>query len=209
MIHIAPPPMTAREVAALRARRAELSDQLISAQSRRKQISEELRTAQGANRVGLEQRLIVLDRRIVQLEEDIATTGQQLTDAPAGLESSSVAAATFLGLEAGQVTGISIVFILAVLMPLAIARARHVWKRATSPALPKPEILTSMAHRLERLENALDTVAIEVERIAEGQRFVARVLASGADAAAVGAGQRPADPLRAAPPQAGIARGQG
>lgn len=33
------------------------------------------------------------------------------------------------------------------------------------------------AKRLERMEQAIDAVAVEVERISEGQRFVTRVLA--------------------------------
>jgi len=31
-------------------------------------------------------------------------------------------------------------------------------------------------HRLERIERAIDTVAVEVERLGEGQRFTARLL---------------------------------
>ena len=34
-----------------------------------------------------------------------------------------------------------------------------------------------VAHRLERMEQAIEAVAVEVERISEGQRFVTRVLA--------------------------------
>lgn len=35
--------------------------------------------------------------------------------------------------------------------------------------------------RFERLEHAVDTIAVEVERISEGQRFLTRVLAERAD----------------------------
>ena len=31
-------------------------------------------------------------------------------------------------------------------------------------------------HRLERIEHAIDAMAVEVERIAEGQRFVTKLL---------------------------------
>ena len=104
-------PMTQADVAALRARREELSNQLQSVASRRKSVADRLRTADGADRVGLEQRLRVLDQRIVQLESDIAETGQQLTSAPAGLVASTAVPSDFPGgLSSGQVTGISIVF---------------------------------------------------------------------------------------------------
>jgi hypothetical protein len=41
------------------------------------------------------------------------------------------------------------------------------------------EVLSRIETRLERLEHAVDTTAIEVERLAEGQRYAARVLATG------------------------------
>jgi len=37
--------------------------------------------------------------------------------------------------------------------------------------------LDEIAARLGELDHAIDTIAVEVERISEGQRFVARVLA--------------------------------
>lgn len=38
--------------------------------------------------------------------------------------------------------------------------------------------LAEIAERLARLENSVDATALEVERIAEGQRFTTRLLAS-------------------------------
>lgn len=40
-----------------------------------------------------------------------------------------------------------------------------------------PKELRDVAERLARLEQAVDTVAVEVERVAEAQRFAARLLA--------------------------------
>jgi predicted TPR repeat methyltransferase len=37
--------------------------------------------------------------------------------------------------------------------------------------------LTEIAERLGRLDNAVDSMAVEVERISEGQRFVTKLLA--------------------------------
>src|SRR5512141_2989385 len=78
-----PVPMNGREVAALRTQRNELSNQLISASNRRHDLSTELNSAPvGPSRTGLEQRIEVLDKRILQLESDIASTGRQLSSAP-------------------------------------------------------------------------------------------------------------------------------
>ncbi|MCC6771265.1 MAG: hypothetical protein IT360_08645 [Gemmatimonadaceae bacterium] len=47
--------------------------------------------------------------------------------------------------------------------------------------------------RLERIEQAIEAMAIEVERISEGQRFVTKLLAErSTDAPALGAGMRDA-----------------
>jgi tetrahydromethanopterin S-methyltransferase subunit G len=43
--------------------------------------------------------------------------------------------------------------------------------------VPDSAGLAEMQQRLERIEQAVDAMAVEVERIAEGQRFVTRLLA--------------------------------
>ena len=60
-----------------------------------------------------------------------------------------------------------------VLFPLARAWARRIENRGAPPA----PLRTDVAERLERIERAVESIAVEVERISEGQRFVTRVLA--------------------------------
>ncbi len=177
-------PTTVGQIEALRARREELSDQLISASGRRKSLAEEVKTASGANKVGLEQRIGVLDQRIVQLESDIATTGRQLTNAPAlgTATEDPTAPRAFDIFSPAQFTALSIVFTVLVFFPLAIAAARLMWKRAKQP-VTVPAIQGEAAQRLERLEQSVEAVAIEVERISEGQRFVTRLLSAAPQAA--------------------------
>lgn len=192
---LARPPQTARELRALEQRRSELSDQLISVTNRRGELVREMAGASGANLAGLEGRLQVLDARIVQLETDIATSGQLLAAAPANLaaQSSDVGGLNG-GLENGQVTAIAIVGTMFIGFPLAIAMARLIWKRATAPA---PRLPQETTQRLERMEHAVDAIAIEVERVSEGQRFLTRLFTeSNGAAAALAAGQRAAEPLR-------------
>lgn len=64
-------------------------------------------------------------------------------------------------------------FTLVVLMPLSIAFARRIWRRSTTAvaALP-PELI----ERLNRMESAVESTALEVERIGEGQRFLTRLM---------------------------------
>jgi hypothetical protein len=166
-------PTTAAQVDALRAMRTELSNQLNSAVGRRKDVAKQLLTATDAAKLGLEQRLAVLDNRIAQLEIDISESGRQLTSAGAMITGTE--APRFEGLlSSGQVTGISIVFTIFVLAPLAMAYARRMLKRTGPP--PAPSLSGADAQRLERMEQAIDAIAIEIERVSEGQRFVTQVM---------------------------------
>jgi hypothetical protein len=50
--------------------------------------------------------------------------------------------------------------------------------------------------RMVRMEQAIDSIAIEIERVSEGQRFVTRLLAEGKTPAQVGASQPVAERVR-------------
>ncbi len=170
--------MTRADFEALLAKKKELSNQLISAQGRREDVAQSIQSAEGASRAGLEQRLQVLDNRLAQLETDIGSNGQALASAPAALvaeQSVDGGNANSGPLGPGQITAISIVFTVAVMMPLAFAAARSILRRAARPA-PSAQMLESAA-RLERMEHAIDAVAVEMERVSEGQRFVTQLLA--------------------------------
>lgn len=166
--------LTRRDVAALREQRQELSDQLISASNRRSSVAKQLNgVPPGPARSGLEQRIGVLDNRIAQLEADIATTGRQLTSASAGLAETASEPWKF-ALNSENVMVISNVFIIFVLAPMALAAARMMWKR--SNRIPVTPGSAENARKLDQLQQAVDTIAIEVERVSEGQRFVTRLL---------------------------------
>jgi hypothetical protein len=60
----------------------------------------------------------------------------------------------------------------AIGIPIARAYARRIERGPGEPVMP-PEMKT----RLERMEQALDSIAIEVERISEAQRFTTKLLA--------------------------------
>ena len=56
---------------------------------------------------------------------------------------------------------------------LAFGVASRLLRRLSSTPTPAPSLDD---RRLERLEQAVDTIAIEVERISESQRFIAKLL---------------------------------
>lgn len=195
----APQTWTVEGVMGLRARREELSNQLSSAQSRRGDIARQLQSSrlQGQARTGLEQRLTVLDARIARLEQDIDRVGQQLASAPGELLAGTVPPVPInhFGPSPGQITAISIVFTVGVLAPLSVAIARGMLRRMSRPA-QLPETRETNA-RLENLERGLEAVAIEIERMSEGQRFVTKLLSEGS-ARPLEVNQRAAQALRAA-----------
>jgi hypothetical protein len=83
-----------------------------------------------------------------------------------------------------QVVDISIAFFLTMAfiivgLPLARAFARRMDRRATGPAQIPGEVTTQLA----QLNQAVDAIAVEVERISEGQRFTTRLLSEQRDAA--------------------------
>jgi hypothetical protein len=177
-------------VAAIRSARSELSSQLNSATERRSRLVEELRGTDGQVRAGLEQRIAVLDERIVQLEKDIATTGRQLSDARAFVATTEPARSDpqSFRLDEDMVAGVGTVLLFVFLAPVALAWARMWWRR--SGRTPQPRADAESTARLERIEQAVDAIAIEVERVSESQRYQARLLNEGQAGPAFGQGAR-------------------
>lgn len=91
-----------------------------------------------------------------------------------------------------QAVDISIAFfiMLAVIIigwPLARAMGRRLERRADMPALPDAAI----AGQLQRIEQAVEAMSIEIERISESQRFMAKLQGGAvADRSALGGGER-------------------
>ena len=85
---------------------------------------------------------------------------------------------------------ISVVGLIFVGFPLAIAFARLLWKRGNRVEAPAPSQLPAdSTRRFDQLEQAVDAIAIEVERISENQRYLTKLLSEPRQTAAVGAGR--------------------
>ena len=185
-------PRTVAELRALRAERKEISSQLENVGARRARLSASLGGKTGVDRAGVEARIGVLDKRMLQLESQLDQTGQQLAMAPGAL-TSAADAREFTRMDPDAVAALGAVFMIFVLAPIAFAAARMMWKRTNRPvaaALPD-----EASKRLERLEQGMDAIAIEIERVSEGQRFVTRLL-SDAHGAPLPVSQRIAEQSR-------------
>jgi len=181
-------PKTSAEVRELLLQRRELSEQLNSVASRRQSLSVQIRIApDGASRTGLEDRLRLLDQRILRLESDIDGIGRQLASAPAELVAGTEIRPPQGGgddWEEGLAFGALFAFlgVARFIKKKRLRRGRH-----PAPAAAA-QLPAESAQRLERLEHGVEAIAIEVERISEGQRFVTRLLSEAQ--APVGASHR-------------------
>jgi hypothetical protein len=170
----------------VRAQREELREQLSNLEEKRRELAQELRTKDGTDRAGIERRIAEIDQRISEVDKQLATADLQVAKAsaipgavvpdppePPRPPDYSEAVAIMGGM-----------FTLCVLFPLTIAYARRLWRRGALTVAELPKVL---AERLTRLDQAVDAIAIEVERISEGQRFMTKVMTEGG-ARALGAG---------------------
>lgn len=176
-------PRTRAEIAALISQRQAISDQLENVSDRRRGLAEELAgTPDEVARKGLEDRIQVLDHRILQLESDLDATSRQIAAAPANIVATTEAGmsppntddATYQGMLMG---GLGVLGVCAVVF---FSNRRRWRRRATA----NPSGMSSdSAQRLERLEQGMEAIAIEIERISEGQRFVTKLLSQSDQAA--------------------------
>jgi len=81
--------------------------------------------------------------------------------------------------DPGEVIGIlgSLTIIGAVLFPIARALGRRIEGKPQVAQIP-----AGTDARLDRIEHAVEAIAVEVERISEGQRFTTKLLAERAAA---------------------------
>jgi len=172
---------------AKKAVRDELQDQWERLRSTRSSVAsaarEENRTS--ADIAGLEKRMAQLDERIVDMEKQIATADVQVAQAagvPTATEEPFRPRDNTPDWEAVFAGGAFLSF--ALLFPFVIAFSRRIWRRSAKVVVTLPPEVGS---RIQAMEDALESVAVEVERIGEGQRFMTQALSESPRALGMGA----------------------
>jgi hypothetical protein len=166
---------------ALRAQRDVLGDQLRSLEDKRGGLRRELTQNQAQNpvdRAGLEKRLTELDGRISEVEKQISASDAAVSKAaavPGSIVEHPRVNPSGVPDEAWILAGM---FIVVVLLPLSLAFARRIWRRSSPAPIPA---LTGVEQRLAAIEQSVESVALEVERIGEGQRFVSQLIGERSD----------------------------
>jgi hypothetical protein len=178
---------------AARAQREELSHQLERLEEKRRDLAQDLRQgADGGNREGIERRISEIDQRISDIEKQIAAADLAVAKAaaiPGAVVERPDPPPDPREDQAEMAAMVGSMFIFFVLFPIAIAYARRLWRRSAAAVSELPKVI---AERMTRLDQAVDAIAIEVERISEGQRFLTKVMTDNAGRA-IGAG--PAQPI--------------
>lgn len=156
--------------------RKELRNQLDRLEDQRRDLRNELRSEEltGAERPGLETRLKETDSRILSIEQLLAEA--DLAVAKAAAVPGAIVPPPPPPPRTGppdEVFVIPIVFTIFVLMPIAVAYARRIWKKSSVAPAPLPP---AFVDRIDQMGQAMDSMALEVERIGEGQRFLTRVM---------------------------------
>jgi hypothetical protein len=199
-------PQTRAELEAMGARRGELQSQLRDAENRRLNLAAQLDATPGDARRPVLERLATLDQRITQIEREVLQMDEAISTAMANpriaqgevrvqpehsappppppppsehapaMEGVMVVPSHSPGfavngrqVAAGGLFAVSLAFLAAwVAWRLALRRLRREGIGGPDPA------------HMSRLQQSVDAIALEVERISENQRYVTKVLNQGA-----------------------------
>jgi hypothetical protein len=157
----------------LRAIRDELSSQRQTLANRRDAISRSYEGATGANREGIGSRLTVLDNNIITLENQIADVGARMANAKPS--TGTLDSQNSNGWTSDKVANFGFSIFLATALVTAYVMRRFARRRMLRT--PQPTLGQGVSNeRLERIEQAVDTIAVEIERVSENQRFMTRLM---------------------------------
>jgi hypothetical protein len=170
-----------------KAQRQELRNQLNDLEGTRNAIAGQLEDmpASSPERKPLETRLTDVDSRITSVDQRLAANAVDISKAaaiPGAVVEPPPEIRQGPPEEAWVLGGL---FMILVFFPLSVAFARRIWRRSAVAVAGVPR---EIGERLQRMEQAVEATAEEVERIGEGQRFLTRLFTEGEGPRAIGAG---------------------
>ena len=156
--------------------RDELGNQMERLKDERRDIANRLRSEEPlstADKAGLEKRLTTVDGRIEVLDAQIAGVDAQVASAAAVPGAIVERPPEPRHGPPEEVFVLGGMFIVVAILPLSIAFARRIWRRSAAAVSALPH---DIVERFTQIDQAVESIAVEVERIGEGQRFITRVL---------------------------------
>lgn len=163
----------------LRQMLGELRSQRSDYANRRSNLGDSYENATGANKEAMGDRLKTVDQIIIRYENEMARVGGAIVARGGGTETQPPPGPIPNGyMSEDDAAGMAFGFSFATLI-LAVFFTRRFMRRKYAGAVPlgrqQPNLIASN-ERLERIEQAVDSIAIEVERVSENQRFMTRLM---------------------------------
>jgi hypothetical protein len=161
---------------AFRAQREQLHEQLRALENKRSELIQNLQESNlvAADRSGLEKRVVEIDGRISDVDKQIAASDAEVA------RSAAVPGAAIQPPQPprpgppDEAYALGALFVVVAFLPLSIALARRIWRRSAAVTV---HMTNQLSERMSSIERGIEAVAVEVERIGEGQRFVTQLLA--------------------------------
>jgi exonuclease VII large subunit len=182
-------PQTRAELNGLVAKRSELERQLEQLTERRQELFRQRQSMGRQEGQGHDNRIALIDDQTTQIEREVlqlntaiaqgtatvAASGDEFTATtrPSGRELRNEVRSAVEDAVVGTLFG-SAAGMLAIYVVWRGIR-RWVWKKKPAPAVAAHAV-PDQSPRLEQLQQSVDVIALEVERISEAQRFLAKVL---------------------------------
>ena len=168
-------PTAAQMLKAAKAVREAVGTQARQLQDKRSDLSRQLRDArvEDVDRAGLEARLKTIDLRIIEVDQQIAVADANIQKA-ASVPGAIVEEPPYH--RPGpppEAYGVAAFGIFVIGFPIAFAYARRIWRRSGKVTVTLPP---DVATRMQAMEEAIESIAVEVERVGEGQRFMTQAL---------------------------------
>ena len=161
----------------LKSRQEVFSNQVEELTDRRDNLASELRQKNGADLEGAEARLKALDAQLQQAEADLNAVTKEMAAAAPASESVPDTRIIYRNFSDDDMLGAGFggaAIMFALFLPFVIRnffrRRRDARSRTTAQ---NPAIA---AERVDRMEQAIDSIAVEIERVSENQRFMTRLL---------------------------------
>lgn len=158
----------------LKSRQDVLNNQVRELTEKRDELAGNMSDRSGVDLEGAQNRLKALDAQLQQAEADLGAVTKEMANA-APAELSFETRTVYRGFDDGDMVGAGFggaAIMFALFIPLiyrTFRRRRWVPAGTTS----KPEI---GSERIERMEMAIDSIAVEMERVSENQRFMTRLM---------------------------------
>jgi hypothetical protein len=178
-------PRNSAELEVLMRQRGELGSQLESVTERRRELTEQMQATGLTGRGDLQARLKGMDDRAARLENQIMRADDAIADALArgvvvdrrpNAAEQLIQRAMTEAPSRNEIVRDSVVQALALEGVLFVLLGLAFWRFMWKPALAKLTRPASDSARIDQLQQAVDVIAVEVERISEGQRYVTKLL---------------------------------